>query len=134
MLALDQQYEWADARIVINQNHSYWKSGKDSIKLEGEFVEKCLWTPHLHYINVHHIDVFQPTPTSVLGSPIEYYLEKTGTVCVFMRNVKLTVSCGLDFDKYPFERQVSISIECIEVNRIVNFNYAIIVLFVDFRR
>ena len=53
VIAIDQRYYWKEPRIIVHQNHSFWKAGKSSLKLNGNFIENCLWTPDLKFTNVH---------------------------------------------------------------------------------
>ena len=66
----------------------------------------CLWTPDLVFTNTHHIEVFNPSPVELSGSPNKYSLDNNGNVHVWMRNAEVKVSCSLDFEKYPFDKQV----------------------------
>ena len=110
VIALDHHYSWKEPRITINQGHAFWSNGNDdndiTLKLSGKYVEQCLWTPDLVFINTRHVDVFNPTPTKVDGSPNRYSLDQDGNVYVWMRDAEVTVSCTLNFAKYPFDKQV----------------------------
>ena len=110
VIALDHHYSWKEPRITINQGHAFWSNGNDdnniTLKLSGTYVEQCLWTPDLVFINTRHVDVFNPTPTKVDGSPNRYSLDQEGNVYVWMRDAEVTVSCTLNFAKYPFDKQV----------------------------
>ena len=109
VIALDHHYSWKEPRITINQGHAFWSNGNDdnniTLKLSGKYVEQCLWTPDLVFINTRHVDVFNPTPTKVDGSPNRYSLDQEGNVYVWMRDAEVTVSCTLNFAKYPFDNQ-----------------------------
>ena len=111
VIALDHHYSWKEPRITINQGHAFWSNGNYdndiTLKLSGKYVEQCLWTPDLVFINTRHVDVFNPTPTKVDGSPNRYTLDQEGNVYVWMRDAEVTVSCTLNFAKYPFDKQVS---------------------------
>ena len=109
VIALDHHYSWKEPRITINQSHAFWSNSNDdnniTLKLSGKYVEQCLWTPDLVFINTRHVDVFNPTPTKVDGSPNRYSLDQEGNVYVWMRDAEVTVSCTLNFAKYPFDKQ-----------------------------
>ena len=116
LIALDHHYFWKEPRITINQSHSFWSNGNNdndiTLKLSGGYVEQCLWTPDLVFLNMRHVDVFNPTPTKVAGSPNRYSLDQHGNVYVWMRDAELTVSCTLNFAKYPFDKQAG-SLSCL---------------------
>ena len=112
VIALDHHYSWKEPRLTINQSHSFWSNGNNknhiNLKLNGKYVEQCLWTPDLVFINTRHVDVFNPTPTKVDGSPNRYSLDDEGNVYVWMRDAEVTVSCTLNFAKYPFDKQAGV--------------------------
>ena len=116
LIALDHHYFWKEPRITINQSHSFWSNGNNdndiTLKLSGGYVEQCLWTPDLVFLNMRHVDVFNPTPTKVAGSPNRYSLDQHGNVYVWMRDAEVTVSCTLNFAKYPFDKQAG-SLSCL---------------------
>ena len=67
-----------------------------------EFVEKCMWTPQMMFVNVI------PTPKLDKGSSLSYYLFRNGTIMNIHRKYsRLTFSCGMEFSNFPFDIQVS---------------------------
>ena len=46
-------YSWKDPRIEVNTSHPYWKGRgnerRKSVRLNGKFVEECLWTPQVQF-------------------------------------------------------------------------------------
>ena len=99
-------YYWNDNRININPDHPYWQDEVENLSLDGEFVERCLWTPGLQFKDLNDLDIIRPTATSSNGSPFKVSLTVNGTVTVILRNVHITVSCYMDFNGYPFDQQV----------------------------
>ena len=104
---MDQQYFWQESRLTINTSHNFWTNGKSSIALRGDFVSKCLWTPEMILTFAQDIDIYNPTPTDLTGSPKKYSLDKDGNIHAWLRNAEIKVSCTLDFGSYPFDKQVS---------------------------
>ena len=86
------------------------------MKLQGKFVEDCLWTPTMYYAGVDEITSYSPTPTRKIGSPFSYYLNNTGELISWMHVSKLSLSCGMDFSLYPFDIQVNHIFISIEIN------------------
>ena len=105
-VGLDQIYFWEDERIKIDEGHSFWSNDVNLLSLDGDFVKDCLWMPNLQVKHLHSLSVIKPTPTSMNGSPFKVLLAKNGVVQVEYRNVQMTVSCSMEFDKYPFDQQV----------------------------
>ena len=92
----------------MNTSSPFWETGKSSLALKGDFVEECLWLPELVITNAQDVDVYNPTPTELTGSPIKYSLDKNGNIHAWLRNAEIKISCTLDFDSYPFDKQVSV--------------------------
>ena len=103
---IHQMYWWKDNRIHIDLEHNFWQDDVKMLKLDGEFVERCLWTPGLLFKDLNDLDIIRPTPTSANGSPVQVVLYVTGAIEVTLRNVHITVSCYMDFNGYPFDQQV----------------------------
>ena len=106
ILTLDHQYFWREPRITVNQSHPFWEASRSSLALNGDFVEKCLWTPDMIFTNTHSIETFNPTPTEHNGPSNKYSLDRNGNVHVWMRDAAIKVSCTLDLKNYPFDKQV----------------------------
>ena len=108
-LSMRHYYYWYDSGVIINKTHSYWKNQDDGYKLslDGTFVEKCLWVPKLAYIDVVVLSSWQPTPTQSTGSPMQIFLSPEGRVEVIVHSFHVTLSCQMDFAKYPFDTQVN---------------------------
>ena len=98
---------WKEPRITINRSHPYWEMKHPMMKLQGRFVEDCLWTPSMYYTGVDEINSFSPTPTKNKGSPFKYHLKDTGELMAWMLVSKLSLSCAMDFAWYPFDIQVT---------------------------
>ena len=110
-LLLDQIYFWKDERINFTNEHPFWSGNKSNvIKLNGDFVENCLWTPKLDFKHLTKISAVKPTPSSSNGSPFKVLLHKLGIVQVELRNFQITVPCNMEFADYPFDQQVTNSI------------------------
>jgi hypothetical protein len=105
---IHQLYFWKDHRIIINREHNFWQGEVETLNLDGEFVERCLWTPGLQFKDLNNLDIIRPTPTSSNASPVQVVLKVDGTIQVILRNVHITVSCYMDFNGYPFDQQVKI--------------------------
>ena len=101
-------YHWNDTGVITNKNHAYWKNQEDGYKLhlDGTFVENCLWVPRLAYIDVVALSSFRPTPTQAEGPPMDVYLSRDGRIDVMVHSFHVTLSCQMDFSKYPFDTQV----------------------------
>ena len=93
-------------RTIINENNSFWKANKSYASIMGKFVEDCMWTPKMAFLNVNEMKNHNPTPTSANGSPLEFFILKNGTMSSYLRNAKITFSCGMDFSHFPFDIQV----------------------------
>ena len=52
-ITLFQMHLWNDPRIKVNVSHEYWRGRNNqerkSIRINGDFVEECLWTPKLQF-------------------------------------------------------------------------------------
>ena len=103
---IHQVYFWEDSRIHIDDNHTFWNAHVDHLALDGEFVERCLWTPGLQFKDLNELSIVRPTPASSNRPPLKVVLGSTGIIQIILRNVQLTVSCYMDFDSYPFDQQV----------------------------
>ena len=105
-VVLSQIVSWEEERLTINKNNSFWKAHKSNLRLMGKFVEECMWTPQMKFLNVYEMKNYNPTPTSEKGSPLEFYLLKNKTIWSYLSHSKLTFSCGMDFSNFPFDIQV----------------------------
>ena len=103
-IVIDQMIGWDDARLVVNKNNSYWKANKSHARLSANFVEECLWTPKMMFVNANERAVSSSSSSS--NSKLKYFLIKNGSVVVYRRSSKLTFSCGMDFSSFPFDIQV----------------------------
>ena len=102
-------YGWSDPRISLNKTHPYWKNKdhqRQSIRLNNDFVEECLWTPKLQFFGISKMALWNPSPTSAANSKKQIYLASNGVVRIFSFNLKLTTTCDMNFDTFPFDRQV----------------------------
>ena len=111
MITIFRKYQWVENRINLNFTHPYWlaankKDKRKIIRLDSEFVEKCLWTPKLQYIGARKINLHNPSPTSIHNSAMEVYLSNKKEIKVSLLNLQLTLVCTMDFHNYPFDRQV----------------------------
>ena len=105
-VSLHQRYKWKDDRIKINNSHTYWSNNVSHLGLNGEFVERCLWTPGMQFKDLIEIETTRTTALSSEGSPVKVRLFRSGEISVFLQNLQITVSCSMDFDGYPFDQQV----------------------------
>ena len=103
---MDRLHFWTDNRIEINRTHSYWQNQVDAIVLDGDFVQKCLWTTNLHIKNLVDLSVVRPTASSPNGSPVKVLLEKSNKIYIELLNIIMTIPCTMDFAAYPFDQQV----------------------------
>ena len=110
-ITLFQMYLWNDPRIKVNISHEYWRGRNNqerkSIRLNGDFVEDCLWTPKLQFRGTVGISLSNPHSTSTSHTNFQAYLLSDSTIKISSFNMKLSISCNLNFDKYPFDEQVS---------------------------
>ena len=101
---------WKDQRLIIDPNNSFWKS-ENSESIPGaiiteRFVEECLWTPQMTFLNA------LPTAGKNLGSNSEqssfttFYVSKDQTLTSLKRHGRLTFSCPMWFSNFPFDVQV----------------------------
>ena len=101
---------WKDQRLIIDPNHSFWKS-ENSESIPGaiiteRFVEECLWTPQMTFLNV------LPTAGENFGSNSEkssfttFYVSKHQELTSLKRHGRLTFSCPMWFSNFPFDTQV----------------------------
>ena len=102
-IVIDQMIGWDDARLIVNKNNSYWKANKSHALLSANFVEECLWTPKMMFVNANERAV---SSSSSSNSKLKYFLIKNGSVVLYRRSSKLTFSCGMDFSSFPFDIQV----------------------------
>ena len=104
-------YLWKDPRIRINMTHRYWmgwvNEKRKSIRLSGDFVEECLWTPKLQFRGTVGMSLSNPHSTSTSHLGFQTYLLSDSTIKISSFNMKLSISCNLNFDKYPFDEQVN---------------------------
>ena len=103
-------YLWNDPRIKVNSSHEYWKGHdaeiRKSIRLSGDFVDNCLWTPKLQFRGTVGMSLSNPHSTSTHHSSFQTYLLSDSTIKISSFNMKLSISCNLNFDNYPFDEQV----------------------------
>ena len=99
-IVLDQVVSWADERLDINTNNSFWMANKSYAMITGKFVDECMWTPQMMFLNVI------PTPKSAKESALSFYLTRNGTVMAHRKYSRLTFSCGMEFSNFPFDIQV----------------------------
>ena len=104
-IVIDQMIGWDDARLIVNKNNSYWKANKSHALLSANFVEECLWTPKMMFVNANERAVSSSSSSS--NSKLKYFLIKNGSVVLYRRSSKLTFSCGMDFSSFPFDIQVN---------------------------
>ena len=95
----------------MNKTHPYWTFQNDSLyqgymRLDGTFVEKCLWMPKPHILGARKLLIYRPLPTSLVGDPMDVYLERDGGIEFVTYELQITLSCLMDFRKYPFDEQV----------------------------
>ena len=104
-IVIDQMIGWDDARLIVNKNNSYWKANKSHALLSANFVEECLWTPKMMFVNANEKEVSSSSNIKQ-NSKLKYFLIKNGSVVLYRRSSKLTFSCGMDFSSFPFDIQV----------------------------
>ena len=113
-----ETYSWTDPRIHVNRTHHYWKGktvdGKNTIRLYGLFVERCLWTPRLKFINaVEDSECSSDSVSSSSSSNMEPYLSSYPKraphprIVISSLQMKVTINCNMRFDKFPFDEQVN---------------------------
>lgn len=56
-MKLEEALYWKEPRIILNTSHPYWKI-KQPLKLQGQFLEDCLWYPAMYYSGVDQINGF----------------------------------------------------------------------------
>ena len=105
-IVIDQMIGWDDARLIVNKNNSYWKANKTHALLSANFVEECLWTPKMMFVNANERAVSSASSNIEQNSKLKYFLIKNGSVVLYRRSSKLTFSCGMDFSSFPFDIQV----------------------------
>ena len=105
-------YTWNDPRIKVNISHPYWKGRRNqtrnSVRLNGDFVDECLWTPKLQFLGTVKMSLWNPHSTSTTDGKFQTYLRSDSTVKISSFNMKLTIACNMNFDRYPFDIQVSV--------------------------
>ena len=110
-----ETYSWADPRIHVNRTHHYWKGktrqGKRTIRLFGDFMNTCLWTPKLRFLGAVQSSELNPNTRSTSNSNMEPYLashpHRGNTVIGFSSlQMKVIINCNMRFDKFPFDGQV----------------------------
>ena len=106
IMKIEQLLSWKEPRITMNDSHPFWSTRNPIMEIQGQFVEDCLWTPRMHYVSVDKMFIYNPTPTASIGTPIHIYLNHTGKFISWLKNSKLSLSCSMDFTRYPFDRQV----------------------------
>ena len=106
-IVIDQVGQWDDERLIINKSNSYWKANKSYAQIGGKFVEECIWTPKMMFLNLNAMASPNPTPNSINGPPLSFFLFRHGTIMSYRRNAKLTFSCGMEFSNFPFDIQVN---------------------------
>ena len=113
-ISITRRYTWEDARILINFSHPYWRGLKGNVReyinLDGEFVEKCLWMPKLQLFDSREMKLYNPTPTNLDKTPLKVSLAKSGHISVTSINFQLTMNCVMNFQLYPFDKQVNDSV------------------------
>ena len=101
-------YSWKEPGIIVNRSHSYWGGGSNAkIKLPGDFVSRCLWNPQLTYIGAHKVSFWKPSATGENASPLSYQLNSYGVINVITENMEVVTTCGMNFENYPFDTQVT---------------------------
>ena len=109
-MKIEQLLIWYDPGIVVNSSHPFWNSGKMYLKLDGKFVQNCMWNPDIYFVSVGNIESYSPSPTIKVGSPHNVFVNEFGIITSWLQVSKLTLSCGMDFSYYPFDKQVKSSI------------------------
>ena len=108
-------YTWEDSRISVNVSHPYWRSLQGEIReyiyLDGDFAEKCLWMPKLQLFDARQMKLYDPKPTSLDKSPLQVCLTKDGQISVTSFNLQLTLNCVMNFQQYPFDKQVNMGVK-----------------------
>merc|ERR1712223_448681 len=66
-----------------------------------------------------------PTPNSINGPPLSFFLFRHGTIMSYRRNAKLTFSCGMEFSNFPFDIQVCYIVEFSEVENGISLNESV---------
>ena len=106
VMKIEQLLTWKEPRITLKDSHPFWTTRNPIMEIQGKFVEECLWTARMHYVSVDKMFIYNPTPTTNIGTPIHIYLNHTGEFVSWLKNSKLSLSCSMDFTRYPFDRQV----------------------------
>ena len=111
-VTLTRFIKWQDPRIVVNDTHPFWNTARGNkgikeIRLNEEFVEKCLWIPELHILgNARKMKMYRPLPTTLENSPMKATMNKEGKITLAAFQTQITYDCLLEFHKYPFDEQV----------------------------
>ncbi len=84
---------WVDPRISASNL-------TEAVSLSPEFYSQCLWSPTFVYDNLHSVDNWD------LIKPPAIYVVQPGPVITYSTFNKLSVSCIMNFNSYPFDVQV----------------------------
>lgn len=111
-ITLTRTVKWKDPRIQLNKSHPFWSStlysnGIKSVRLNEEFVEKCLWIPKLHLLgHPSEMKLYRPLPPTLDNSPMEATFNEDGRIMLIVLQLQITHYSHMDFLKYPFDEQV----------------------------
>ena len=105
-MKIEQLLIWYDPGIIVNSSDPFWSSGKMYLKLDGKFVQNCIWDPDIYFVSVDNIESYSPSPTAKVASPQHIFLNEFGIITSWLQVSKLTLSCGMEFTYYPFDKQV----------------------------
>ena len=112
-----ETYAWTDPRIHVNHSHHFWKGrnekSKNTIRLFGLFVERCLWTPRLNFLNAVEDSESNTNTLSSSSNPnMEPYLssypkrDPHPRIVISSLQMKVHINCNMRFDRFPFDEQV----------------------------
>ena len=120
-----ETHSWTDPRIHVNRSHHFWKGknleGKHTIRLFAIFVERCLWTPKLKFLNA--VEDSESNSDSI-SSNMEPYLASRPKAAPHPRitisslQMKVHINCNMRFDTFPFDEQASSLEVNIEFNKV----------------
>ena len=112
-----ETYAWTDPRIHVNHSHHFWQGrnekSKNTIRLFGLFVERCLWTPRLNFLNA--VEDSESNTGSISSSSnhnMEPYLssypkrDPHPRIVISSLQMKVHINCNMRFDRFPFDEQV----------------------------